>query len=168
MSAVYGSRPLITSKPGSSSPERPGLDNITSQPWSDPTCPRATAFCTLSCCFRPKHRDKGEVSTIRGSTMEICVRPWLTLVLSRPGRSGGVEPGFEAIGGWETFRGGGARFRGDWRLGNINGALFLDGFCSQMSILCTFWHYVYSKTCSFLRLSGNPWTQFFVKLCSVW
>jgi len=75
---VYGSRRLITSKPGSSSPERPGLDNVTSQPWSDPTCPRATAFCTLSCCFRLKHRDKGEVSTIRGSTMAICIRPWLT------------------------------------------------------------------------------------------
>ena len=78
MSAVYGSRPLIVSKPGSFSPERPGLDNSTRQPWSDTTCPRATAFCTLSCCFRLKQRDKGEVSTIRGSTMAICVRPWLT------------------------------------------------------------------------------------------
>jgi len=30
--AVYGSRPPIASKPGSSPPERPGLDNETSQP----------------------------------------------------------------------------------------------------------------------------------------
>jgi len=78
VSAVYGSQPLITSKPGSSSLEWPGLDNFASQRWSDPTCPHATAFCTLSCCVRLKHRDKGEVSTIRGSTRAICVRPWLT------------------------------------------------------------------------------------------
>jgi len=71
-------RPLIASKPSPSSPERPGLDNIPSQPWSDPTCPRATASSTLSCCFRLKQRDKWEVSTIRGSTRAICVRPWLT------------------------------------------------------------------------------------------
>jgi len=38
--AVYGSRPPIALKPGSSSPERYGLNNITSQPWSDATCPR--------------------------------------------------------------------------------------------------------------------------------
>ena len=31
-SAVYGSRPPIASKPDSSPPERPGLDNFTSQP----------------------------------------------------------------------------------------------------------------------------------------
>jgi len=42
-SAVYGSRPPIASKPDSSSPERPGLDNITSQPWSKATC-----LCTTS------------------------------------------------------------------------------------------------------------------------
>ena len=35
-------------------------------------------------------------------------------------------------------------------MGNINGALFLDGLCGQMSILCTFWHYIYSKSFSFL------------------
>ena len=29
----------VFSTPGSSSPERPGLDNISSQPWSDATCP---------------------------------------------------------------------------------------------------------------------------------
>jgi len=42
-SAVYGSRPLITSTPGSSPPERTSLDNITSQPWSDATCPCTTS-----------------------------------------------------------------------------------------------------------------------------
>ena len=34
---------LIASTPGSSSLERPGLDNITSQPWSDATCPCTTS-----------------------------------------------------------------------------------------------------------------------------
>jgi len=42
-SAVYGSRPLIASKPDSSPPERPDLDNITSQPWSEATCPSITS-----------------------------------------------------------------------------------------------------------------------------
>jgi len=41
--AVHGSRPPIASKPGSSSPEQYGLNNITSQPWSDATCPRTTS-----------------------------------------------------------------------------------------------------------------------------
>jgi len=41
--AVYGSRPPIASKPGLSSPEQYGLINITSQPWSDATCPRTTS-----------------------------------------------------------------------------------------------------------------------------
>jgi len=126
-----------------------GLDNTTSQPWSDPTCPRATAFSTLSCCFRLKQRDKREESTIRGSTSAICIRPWLTreYCLDQVGAEG--------------------RFRGNRRLGNMNGALFLDGLCFQMSILCTFWHYVYSKTFSFLRISENPWIQFLVQVSSV-
>ena len=38
--AVYGSRRPITLKPGSSPPERPGLDNLMGQPWSDVTCSR--------------------------------------------------------------------------------------------------------------------------------
>ena len=41
--AVYGSRPPIASKPGSSPPERYSLNNSTSQPWSDATCPRTTS-----------------------------------------------------------------------------------------------------------------------------
>jgi len=47
--AVYGSRPLIASKPGSSFTEWPGLDNITTQPWSDATCPCTTTSSTWSC-----------------------------------------------------------------------------------------------------------------------
>ena len=41
--AVYGSRPPIASRPGSSCPDQYNLNNITSQPWSDATCPRITS-----------------------------------------------------------------------------------------------------------------------------
>ena len=51
--------------------------------------------------FNKKERDKAEVNTSRGGTGESCVRTWLTRELSRPGRSGGDEPGLEAIGGRE-------------------------------------------------------------------
>jgi len=71
-------QPLIASTPGSSPPERPGPHNITSQPWSDTTCPCNTASSTLSCLFQQKERDKAEVSTSRGGTEARCVRPWLT------------------------------------------------------------------------------------------
>jgi len=71
-------QPPIASKPGSSPPERPGLDNITSQTWSDATCPCNTASSTLSCLSQQKERDKAEVSTSRGGTEARCVRPWLT------------------------------------------------------------------------------------------
>jgi len=47
-SAFQCSRPLITSKPGLFPPQRTSPDNITSQPWSDATCPRTTASSTLS------------------------------------------------------------------------------------------------------------------------
>ena len=40
--AAYGSRPPIATKPGSSCPEQHGLNNTTSQLWSDATCPRTT------------------------------------------------------------------------------------------------------------------------------
>jgi len=63
---------------GSSHPERPGLDNITSQPWSDTTCPRTTASSTLSCLFEQKERYKAEVITSRGGIGASCVRPLLT------------------------------------------------------------------------------------------
>ena len=50
-STVYGSRPPITSKPDSSPPQRPDVDNITSQPWSDATCPCTTSLkCLLPLC----------------------------------------------------------------------------------------------------------------------
>ena len=52
--AVCDSRPLIASTPGSSPLEQPGLDDITSQPWSHATCPRTTASSTLSCLFKQK------------------------------------------------------------------------------------------------------------------
>jgi len=42
-SAVYVSQPPIASKPGFSPPDRPGVDNITSQPWSDANCHRRTS-----------------------------------------------------------------------------------------------------------------------------
>ena len=68
----------IASTPGSSSLEWPGLDDTTSQPWSDATCTCNTASITLSCLFQQKERDKAEVSTSKGGTGAICVRPWLT------------------------------------------------------------------------------------------
>jgi len=52
--AVYGSRPLIASTTGSSPPERPGSDNIMSQPWSDATCPCNTASSYLSCLYKQR------------------------------------------------------------------------------------------------------------------
>ena len=47
-SAVYGSRPPIFSKPDSSTPEQPDLDSVTSQPWSEATCPRTTSASAYS------------------------------------------------------------------------------------------------------------------------
>ena len=44
-----------------------------------------------------------EVSTSRGGTGASCVKPWLTRDLSRPGRSGGDEPGVEKIRGREPY-----------------------------------------------------------------
>jgi len=53
-SAVYGSRPPIASKPDSSPPERPDLDNCTSQPWSEATWPCTTSepFLISECLSR--------------------------------------------------------------------------------------------------------------------
>jgi len=68
-SAVYVSRPLIASKPGSSPLNRPGLDNITSQPWSDATCPRRTsdnAYFPFVTLFESKHQDKVQKAVARG------------------------------------------------------------------------------------------------------
>jgi len=66
---------LIASTPGSSPPEQPGPDNITSQPWSEATCLCHAASSTLSCRFQQKERDKAEVSTSRGGAGASCVRP---------------------------------------------------------------------------------------------
>ena len=71
-------QPPIASKPGSFPLERPGPDNITSQPWSDATCLCNTASSTLSCLFQQKERDKAEVSTSRGGIGARCFRLWLT------------------------------------------------------------------------------------------
>jgi len=77
-SAVYGSRPLIASKPGSSSLERYGLNNITSQPWSDATCPRTISdsayfrFVTLFYKKRTRQSTKNDYMGVD------CVRLWLT------------------------------------------------------------------------------------------
>jgi len=43
-------QPPIASTPGLSPLERPGLDNITSQPWSDASCPCTTSW-SARCCF---------------------------------------------------------------------------------------------------------------------
>jgi len=43
--------------------ERPGLDNITSELWSDTIWPRTIASGTLSCLFKQNERDKVELST---------------------------------------------------------------------------------------------------------
>jgi len=77
-SAVYGSRPPIASKPDSSPLERPDLDNDTSQPWSEATCPCTTSasaylrFVTIFLLERTRQ------STRSDGTGASCVRPWLT------------------------------------------------------------------------------------------
>jgi len=77
-SAVYGSRPQIASKPDSSPPERSGLDNITSQPWSDATCPctpfRSAYIRFVTILLLGKTRQ----STRSDGTGASYVRPWLT------------------------------------------------------------------------------------------
>ena len=103
-----GSRFLIASKP-----ERPEVPaNVKSQPWSNATCPCATAFRTLSCLFKQKECDKAEVSTSRGGSGAICVRPWLTRDIVSTG----------------SFRRVWARCRGDWRSGNIHSVLLTPGY----------------------------------------
>jgi len=77
-SAVYGSRPLIASKPDSSPPERPGLDNGTSQSCSEATCPfttSASAYLRFVTIFL---LEKTRQSTRSGETGASCVRLWLT------------------------------------------------------------------------------------------
>jgi len=77
-SAVYGSRPLIASKPDSSPLKRLGLDNITSQPWSDTTCPCTTSTSAYLRFVTIFLLEKTRQSTRSGCTGASCVRPWLT------------------------------------------------------------------------------------------
>ena len=59
--AVYGSRPPIASKPGATSLEQYGLNNITSQPWPDATYrlpPLMVLTSALSRSFTRKGQDK--------------------------------------------------------------------------------------------------------------
>jgi len=58
--AVYGSRPLIASKPGASPAEQPCLDNIKSQPWSDAMCPMYHRFYYFVSSFQTKRAWQGE------------------------------------------------------------------------------------------------------------
>jgi len=77
-SAAYGSWPPITSKPDLSPPERPDLDNITSQPWSEATCPcttSASAYLRFVTIFL---LEKTRQSTRSSGTGASCDRPWLT------------------------------------------------------------------------------------------
>jgi len=90
----------IASTPGSSSPKRPGLDNITSQPWSDATCPCTTSWSAYFRFVMLFLLKKARQSTRSGITGARCVRPWLTRYIVWTG----------------SFQRGWARFRGDRRL----------------------------------------------------
>ena len=110
--AVYGSRTPISSTPGSSSPEWPGLDNKTSQPWSVATCPCTTswsAYFRLLTLFWLKKTRQRTRSSVTGAR---CVRPWLTRDIVQTG----------------SFRRWWAMWRGNWRSGTINSALSTPGY----------------------------------------
>jgi len=77
-SAVYGSQPLITSKPDSFPSERPDLDNITSQPWSEATWPCTTSASTYLRFVTIFLLEKIRQSIRSGGTGSGCLRPWLT------------------------------------------------------------------------------------------
>jgi len=80
-SAVYGSRPLIASKPDLSPPERPDLDdldNITCQTWSEATCPCTTSANAYLRFVTVLLLEKTRQSTRSGGTGARCVRLWLT------------------------------------------------------------------------------------------
>ena len=101
--AVYGSRRLIASKPGSSSLERYGLNNITSQSWSDATCPRPTsdsAYFRFVTLFLFEKQDKVLESVVQGQVASDHGR---LVISSGPGCSEGDEPNFEAIRGREQL-----------------------------------------------------------------
>ena len=76
--AVYGSRPPITSKPDSSPPERPDLDNTTSQPWFEATCPCSTSASAYLRFVTIFLLEKTRQSTRGVGTGASCVTLWLT------------------------------------------------------------------------------------------
>jgi len=71
-------QPPIASTPGPSPPERPGLDNTTSQSWSDATCPCTTSFSAYFRFVTLFLLKKTRQSTRSGVTGARCLRPWLT------------------------------------------------------------------------------------------
>jgi len=93
---------LIASTPGSSSLERPGLENTTRQPWSDATCPCTTSWSAYFRSVTLFLLKRARQSTRSGVTRARCVRPWLTRSFVWTGTG--------------SFRRGCARFRGDRRL----------------------------------------------------
>jgi hypothetical protein len=64
--------------------------------------PRATAFGTVFCCFDQNSVTNGKQALLEVVRGQVASDHGWLVMLSRPGRSGEEEPGFEAIGGWET------------------------------------------------------------------
>ena len=98
---VYGSRRPIASKPGSSPLEQYSLNNTRDnhdlmQP--APVPPLIVLTSTLSRSFRRKGQDKVQKMIVWGQI--VLDYGWL-VILSRLGRSGGDDPGLEAIRGRE-------------------------------------------------------------------
>ena len=90
---------LIASTPVLSSLEQPGIDNITSQPWSDATAPvppLEVLTSALSRSFCWKRQDKVLEAVLQGHVASD--HGWL-VILSGPRRFGGDEPGVETIRG---------------------------------------------------------------------
>ena len=98
-------QPPIASTPGSSPPERPGLDNVTSQPWSEATC--HLLKCLLPHCHALLLK-KARQSRRSGVTGARCDRPWLTRAIVWTG----------------LFRRGWARFPKQVRKTNQSGILY--------------------------------------------
>jgi len=100
-SAVYGSRPPIASKPDSSPSERPDLNNITSQPWSEATWPCTTSAGAYLRFLTIFLLEKTRQSTRSGGRGQVASDHGWLVVLSRPVHSGGHKLGFETIRGRE-------------------------------------------------------------------
>jgi len=81
--AFYGSRPPIASKAGSSPPTRYGLNNITSQPWSDATCSRITSdsayFPLCHTLLEKKDKTKYQKRSYGGRLRQTMVNSWYCL-----------------------------------------------------------------------------------------